>query len=74
MQNQTAVLVRHQDEWLLVTDDDAPGRVWPDLSTAMNKLLQDGWQVAEGPGPVRPTLAGLERFDLWGYGLKRGVQ
>ncbi len=74
MQEQTAVLVRHQNEWLLVVDDDEHERVWKDLHTAMEELLAEGWQIAQGPGPVRPTIPGLERFDLWGYGLRRGVQ
>ncbi len=42
MQEQTAVLVQHQNEWLLVTDDDEPERAWEDLDAALGELLRKG--------------------------------
>jgi hypothetical protein len=73
-EEQTAVLVKHQNEWVLVTDDDAPERIWKESDTAMQELRLDGWQIAEGPAPIRPSIAGLDRFELWGYRLRRGIQ
>jgi hypothetical protein len=74
MQEQTAVLVRHQHEWIFVTEDDAKTeRAWQDLQEATKKLHKDGWEIVEGPGIIRPSLAALERFDLWGYRLKRRI-
>ena len=74
MQQQTAVLVHDHGEWILATDDDEPERVWPDFVAAMKELVLDGWQVDAGPAPIRPSIAGLDRFDLWGYSLRRSVQ
>lgn len=72
MKEQTAVLVRHQNEWVLVTDEEEPERVWQDLDAAMRELRSDGWQVAEGPASIR--LDASERSGLWGYRLRRSVQ
>jgi hypothetical protein len=44
MEEQTAVLVQHQNKWVLVTDDDEPERVWQDFDAAMEELRLDGWQ------------------------------
>jgi hypothetical protein len=38
MQEQTSVLVQHQDEWVLVTDDDEPERAWQNLDAAQEDL------------------------------------
>ncbi len=40
----------------------------------MEELRLDGWQVAEGPASIRTSIAGLDRFVLWGYSLKRTFQ
>jgi len=72
MQEQIAVLALDHGEWLFVTDDD-PDRVWQDFDAAMEELRQEGWQIAEGPGPIRTDIEGFERFDPWGYRLRRGV-
>jgi hypothetical protein len=74
MHEQTAVLVNDHGEWVLITDDDKAERVWPDVDTAMKELQHDGWQVAEGPAPIQPSMAELNRFELYGYRLRRTVQ
>lgn len=58
------------------SDDNDPERAWPDLDTAIKELQEDGWQVAEGPVqmPPDPQFAELERFETWGYRLRRSVQ
>jgi len=52
---------------------DEPERVWQDFDAAIEELLREGWQITEGPGPIRPSIAGLGRFDLWGCMLRRSV-
>ena len=74
MDEQTAVLVEDHGEWILATGDDEPERVWKNLDTAMSQLPSDGLQIVQGPAPIRPSMAGLARFNLWGYRLKRSVQ
>ncbi len=56
----------------LVTDNDELERT--DFDVAMRSLRLDGWQVAEGPAPIRPSIADLDRFDLLGYKLWRSIQ
>ncbi len=72
----TAILVEDHGEWVLVidSDDDEPERAWKDLDAAIRELGLDGWQVVQGPAPIRTEMAGLDRFDLWGYRLRRSVQ
>lgn len=74
VQEKTAVLVHDHGEWILVTDDNGPERVSQDPNAAIEEVRLDGWTVAEGPAPIRPSIAGLERFDLLGYSLRRCVQ
>ncbi len=76
MQEQTAILILDHGEWVCVEDDDddEPERAWKDSDAAMEELRLEGWQVAEGPAPIRPSIDGLDRFDLWGYSLRRSVQ
>jgi hypothetical protein len=76
MQEQTAVLVEDHGEWVLVIDDDddEAEQVWQSVEAAMEELRIDGWEVAEGLAPIRPSIAGFDRFDLWGYRLRRSVQ
>ncbi len=76
MQEQTAIPVRHQDEWILVidSDDEEPERVFKSVKQAMEDLGQDGCEIVEGPGVVRPVLDALRRNDSWGFRLRRGIQ
>ncbi len=75
MQEQTAVLVEDHGKWILVidSDDNEAERSWQDIDAAMAELAAEGWQVAQGPARIRPSMAALERFELWGYRLRRGV-
>jgi hypothetical protein len=74
MHEQTAVLVKHSDECVLVTDDDEPERVWQDFDAAIKELHLDGWQVVQGPAAIGPSVAEIDRFHTWGYRLKRSIQ
>lgn len=50
MLEQTAVLMKDQDEGLLVTDDDELERVWQDFDAAMEELrLEDIDKAAAKP-------------------------
>jgi hypothetical protein len=40
--------VLHQDEWVLVTDDNDPERVWQEEGAALAALQQEGWAVQGG--------------------------
>ena len=79
MKEQTAVLILDHGEWILVvdSDEDEPERAWKDPDDAIRELRQEGWEVAEGPGPIRPSfeeLSELDRFEPWGYRLRRVIQ
>jgi hypothetical protein len=76
MQEQIAILVLHQHEWVLVidSDEDEPERSWKSLYAAMDELRRDSWQVVHGPAPISIEMPGLERFDQVGYRLRRGIQ
>ena len=78
MQEQTAILVEDHGEWILVieSDDDEPERAWKSLDDALKELMQEGWQVFQGPARIIPDLEydGLNRFEPWGYRLRRGIQ
>ncbi len=62
--------MNHQGEWVFVADDNEPERVWQDLETAVEELELEGGHVVEGPGSIKPDVAGLDRFDVWGYRLR----
>lgn len=74
MQEQTALLVKHQNEWVLITDDDEPERVWQEFDTAMMELHADGLQVVQGPAAIEPSIPEIDRLKLWGYRLKPTLQ
>ena len=66
-QEQTALLVEDHGEWVLVieSDEDEPEQAWKDLNTAISELVQDGWQIFQGPARIipDPEFAALERFE-----------
>jgi hypothetical protein len=75
VQEQTAVLVKHQGEWVLVVDDDDESeRVWTDYAVATADLEQEGWQVAEGPGVIRLAAEGSRQIEVLRYRLRRAIQ
>ena len=76
MQEQTAILIQEGCDWIFVADDDAPERMWKDFNAAMKTLGQEGWQIVQGPAPIRPCYESdaLDRFRPWGYRLRRGIQ
>jgi hypothetical protein len=78
MQEQTAILAEDHGEWVLVieSDEDEPERAWNTLDAAMKELEQEGWQIFQGPARIipDPEFAELERFQPWGYRLRRGIQ
>ena len=73
MHEHTAMLVQHQNEGVLVTDDDEPERAWQDFDAAMKELQLDGWLVAQSPAAIQASMAGLGRYELWGHRLRRSV-
>ena len=79
MSEQTAVLALDHSEWILVvdSDEDEPERAWRDPDDAIRELGQEGWDVVQGPASVRPSspeFEELDRFEPWGYRLRRAIQ
>ena len=77
MTEQTGLLAEDHGEWIFLTDsddDEEPERLWKTDKAALVELQQEGWEVVQGPAPVRFEMEGLERFDLKGYRLRRRVQ
>ena len=75
MQEQAAILAQDHGEWIFVTDsdEDEPERAWKDLDAAIKVLALEGWAVVQGPAPIRTEMEELERFELRGYRLMRGI-
>ncbi len=65
--------MRDHGEWIFVSDDEQPERVFKSVSDALQELRQDGWEIVEGPGVVSPVLDALRRCDSWGFKLRRGI-
>jgi len=79
MLEQTAILAHDHGEWIFVIDSnrDEPERAWKDIDEAFEELRREGWEVVQGPAPIRSSFAELEeldRFAPWGYRLRRLVQ
>ena len=75
--DQTAILARDHGEWVFVVDSDEPERTWKNADEALEELRREGWEVVQGPAPIRSSfseLEGLNRFQSWGYRLRRMVQ
>jgi hypothetical protein len=70
---QRALLVFDEDEWLLITDDDDPERVWQDEQTALAELKQDGWSVEVGPSTLHAEASGQLARRVRGYVIRRSV-
>ena len=78
-EEQTAILAQDHGEWIFVvdSDEDEPERTWKDAEDALRELRRDGWEVAQGPAPIRSSfaeLSELDRFAPWGYQLRRVIQ
>jgi hypothetical protein len=78
MREQIAILAKDHGEWIFVidSDEDEPERAWKSCDTAIKELGRDGWEVIEGPGPIRatfPELEDLNRFASWGYKLRWAI-
>jgi hypothetical protein len=75
MLEQIAILFEDFGEWIFIADDDGdPEQAWKSLDAAVAELQQDGWQIVEGPGLIRPPVDGFDRFVRQGYRLRRGIQ
>ena len=79
MREQTAILAQDHGEWIIVvdSDDDEPERTWKNVDEALEELRREGWEVVQGPAPIRSSFAELEELDRlapWGYRLKRAIQ
>jgi hypothetical protein len=75
MREQFALLFEDCGEWIFIADDgDDPERMWKSFDAAVAELQQDGWQIVEGPGLIKPPVDGFERFVRQGYRLRRGIQ
>jgi hypothetical protein len=74
VREQIAILMQDHSEWIFITDDEEPERVFKSVGDAMKDLSQDGWEVCEGPGVVSSALDALGRNDSWGFKLRRGIQ
>ena len=70
---QKALLVLDGGEWLLITDDDDPERVWQDEQRALAELEQGGWSVEVGPSMLHAEVAGQPGREVTGYVLRRSV-
>jgi hypothetical protein len=71
MQEQTAVLVKHKDKWILFTDNDE--RIWLDINVAILQLQQEGWEIVQDSTKIKLLTAEIDRFHMWGYILKRNT-
>jgi hypothetical protein len=65
--------VLDEDEWLLITGDDGPERVWQDEQTALAELRQDGWSVEAGPSTLHAEVPGQPAKRVHGYVLRRSA-
>jgi hypothetical protein len=77
MREQTAILAQDHGEWIFVIDSDEPERTWKNVDEALEELRREGWEVVQGPAPIRSSFAELEeldRFAPWGYRLRRVIQ
>jgi hypothetical protein len=75
MQQQFALLFEDFGEWIFIADDgDDPEKVWKSFGAAVTELQQDGWQIVEGPGLIKPLEPRFDRFVRQGYRLRRGIQ
>ena len=76
LSEQTAILVHDHGEWVLVidSDEDEPERAWKNADAAIQELRLEGWQVVHGPATIEPSVPEINRFNVWGYRLKRGIQ
>lgn len=76
MSEQLAILTHDHGEWIFMTDseEDEPERAWKDVDAALEELRLKGWEVVQGPAPIRTEMEGLERFNLEGYRLRRRIQ
>ena len=70
---QKALLVFDQEDWLLITDDDEPERLWQDEDSAPADLKQEGWNVEVGPSTLRTEVPNQPGRQVWGYVLARSV-
>jgi hypothetical protein len=74
MHEQTAILIQDYEEWLFIVDDDGPERVWRGVEAAIKELRLDGWEVAQGPAPIRSSFAELDEHSEWSYRLRRSIK
>ena len=70
---QKALLVLDGGEWLLITDDDDPERVWRDEESALLELMQEGWGVEVGPSTLHAEVPDQPGREVRGYVLRRSV-
>ena len=71
--DQKALLVLDENEWLLITDDHDPARVWQDEQAALAELKQDGWSIEVGSSTLHAEVPGVPARRVRGYVLRRSV-
>jgi hypothetical protein len=62
-----------QGEWVLITDDDDPERVWRDEESALAELKQQGWGIEVGPATLHAEVPDQQGRKVCGYILRRSV-
>jgi hypothetical protein len=60
MAEQTAILAEDHNEWILITDDDEPEKTWKDFDSAIAAVQREGWEIVQGPAPIRSSFAELQ--------------
>ncbi len=72
-QEQETLFPTHQEEWVLIADDDDPEQVWQDKQTALAEQKQDGWSIEIGPSTLHAEVPGQPARRVRGYVLRRSV-
>ena len=70
---QKALLVLDGGEWLLITDDDDPERVWQDEESALVESEQEGWGIEVGPSTLHAEVPDQPSREARGYVLRRSA-